>query len=196
MTEESPIKRPMSVLAAFIIVILGVGIWAARAPNSVTGKLPFIGNFPIELNAVYFVIFGPMVGMVCAAGIWMVTANRSPGQTTPMLLPDRRNERTLVAAAFGLIVVLSVVLSMQYFLILAPKDLCPTRPHFEFLWTNFHGLRQIWHCMSETDAINAHSPYYFEPQMAQAWGHVLWPLLTCYFLIRAWLAWTKGQPST
>jgi hypothetical protein len=189
---EGLFKRPASVLAAFTIVILGVGLWAARAPNSVTGKLPFVGDFPIEMNAVYFVIFGPIVGMICAAGTWMVIANRSPDRRAPMLLPDRRNERTLMAVAFSLIVVLSVILSMQYFLILAPKGLCPTRPHFDFLWTNFKGLEQIWHCMSETDAMNAHSPYYFEPQIAQAWGHVLWPILTCYFLSRAWLAWGRS----
>jgi hypothetical protein len=148
------------------------------------------------MNAVYFVIFGPIVAMICAAGIWMVIANRKPGQIAPMLLSDRRSERTLMTVVFSVIVILSVILSIQYFLILAPKDLCPTRPHFEFLLTNFKGHTQISHCMSETDAINAHSPYYFEPQIAQAWGHVLWPILTCYFLIRAWLAWTRRQPNT
>jgi hypothetical protein len=74
---EGLFKRPASVLAAFTIVILGVGLWAARAPNSVTGKLPFVGDFPIEMNAVYFVIFGPIVAMICAAGIWMVIANQA-----------------------------------------------------------------------------------------------------------------------
>ena len=46
--------------------------------------------------------------------------------------------------------------------------------------------------MSGTDAINAKAPYYIEPQIFQSWGHVLWPLLTMYFLARAWRAWNAA----
>jgi len=181
-------------LAAFILLILIVGLWAARAPTSVTGK--FSDNIPIELNAVYLVLFGPIAAMVCAAGIWIAVANQNPERKTPMLLANRRSEKTLVAVIFVAIVVLSVVLSLQYFLILAPAKLCPTRPHFDFLWTNVPGPEKIIHCMSETDDANAHSPYYFEPQIVQSWGQILWPLLTLGFLMGAWRAWTRGETAT
>jgi hypothetical protein len=189
---EKVIKRPTSVLSAFILLILGTGLWAARAPTSVTGKFPIIGEIiPIELNAVYFVIFAPIAAMACAAAVWMVIANRSQERSTPMLLADRRSENRLVAVIFGAIVVLSVVLSLQYFLILAPEKLCATRPHFDFLWTNIPGPERITHCMSATADVNMHSPYYFEPQILQSWSQVLWPILTFLFLLGAWRAWTK-----
>jgi hypothetical protein len=189
---EKLIKRPASVLSAFILLILGVGLWAARAPTSVTGKVPIIGDI-IELNAVYIVIFAPILAMVCAAGIWIAVANRGHDSKTSMLLTDRGKEKRLIATIFAAIMVLSIVLSLQYFLVLAPEQLCATRPHFDFLWTNIPGPARITHCMSATADVNVHTPYYFEPQILQSWGQVLWPLLTLFFLWGTWRSWTRNE---
>jgi hypothetical protein len=186
------IKRPVTLLSAFVLAGLVIALWVARAPTSYTGKLPIVGdNFPVELNAVYFIVFGPIVAMACSAVLWVLIANRSGGGPDPLLLRDRSGETALLTTVFVLIFVLSTALSLQYFLILAPERLCASRPHFDFLWTNIPGPERITHCMSGTKEINNNTPYYFEPQILQSWGQVLWPLLTLVFLVGAWRVWTR-----
>jgi hypothetical protein len=194
---ENISKRPVALLAAFVVAGLVIGLWAVRAPTSFTGGLPFVGDkFPIEINVIYFVILGPIVAMLCAAGLWVLAANDRKNARVPMLLSDMASESILLSIIFGLISVLSIVLSLLYFLVLAPATLCATRPHFEFLWTNIPGPERITHCMSDTKDVNNHSPYYFEPQILQSWGQVLWPVLTIFFLTCAWRSSTKASKST
>lgn len=182
------IKRPVTLLAVFILAGLVIALWVARAPTSYTGRLPIIGdNFPIELNAIYFIVFGPIVAVACSAFLWVLAADGSH-KPVPRLLRNSRGETALLAAIFVLIFGLSTTLSLQYFLILAPESLCASRPHFDFLWTNVPSPERITHCMSGTKEINNKAPYYLEPQILQAWGHVLWPLLTLVFLVGAWRA--------
>ncbi|MER9018277.1 hypothetical protein [Mesorhizobium sp. M0898] len=182
------IKRPVALLSAFILAGLAIALWIARAPTSYTGKLPVVGDkFPIELNAVYFIVFGPIVAMACSAFLWVLTADGSR-KPVPRLLRNSRGETALLMTIFFLIFALSTALSLQYFLILAPESLCASRPHFDFLWTNVPGPERITHCMSGTKEINNSAPYYLEPQILQSWAQVLWPLLTLFFLVGAWRA--------
>jgi hypothetical protein len=83
---ENISKRPVALLAAFVVAGLVIGLWAVRAPTSFTGGLPFVGDkFPIEINVIYFVILGPIVAMLCAAGLWVLAANDRKNARVPML---------------------------------------------------------------------------------------------------------------
>ena len=185
-------KWPVVLLSACVLCGLILALWVARAPTSYTGKFPIIGDdFPIQLNAVYFIIYGPMISMACSAVLWVLISNRSRREQALLLSWHRRGEAALLATVFVLIFVLSAALSLQYFLILAPERLCASRPHFDFLWTSIPGPERITHCMSGTEEINKHTPYYLEPRILQSWGRMLWPLLTLVFLLTAWHTWTK-----
>ncbi|KIQ02440.1 hypothetical protein RU07_11745 [Agrobacterium tumefaciens] len=146
--------------------------------------MPVIGDYvPLNLNAVYFIILGPIIGTVMAAYISYLCGRERP--EGPAVIPRNTG---IFGVAIAFLVGVSVALSVQYFLILAPKELCSTTPHYDFLWISHPGPVQIAHCFSGTDEINSQAPYYLEPQIVQSWGHVLWPLLTAVFLWRAWLS--------
>lgn len=187
-------KKPFLFLPACTFAGLLVSCWIARAPTSYTGKWPIIGDaLPIELNAVYFIVVGPIVGALLAGVIWMLIANGRGGDRSSFLLRDRRNEGIALAILLLLIFAAETFLSSQYFIILAPEKLCGSRPHFDFLWTNFSTPERVTHCMSGTEEINKKAPYYIEPPVVQAWGHILWPLLTLGCLVGAWLSWSRAE---
>lgn len=191
MAEKS--KKPMILLPACAFVGLLIACWIARAPTSYTGKWPVVEDkLPIELNAVYFIVIGPIIGAAFAGAIWVLIANGWGAGRSTRFLANRRNEGVALAALFCLIFAAETFLSAQYFLILAPDKLCGSRPHFEFLWTNFPTPERATHCMSGTADINGKAPYYIEPPVAQAWGHVLWPLLTLGCLTGAWRSWRRA----
>ncbi|OLP53036.1 hypothetical protein BJF92_18545 [Rhizobium rhizosphaerae] len=178
-------KDPIFRSAAIGVALLLIACVASRAPTQFDGKLPFVGQFvPFQLNAVYLIVFGPIAATLLAAYFWYQTTAR-PIQSAER--PSREIVR--LGGLFLGITILTFFLSAQYFIELAPEALCATRPHYDFLWTSTPGVNQIFHCMSGTQALNKGSPYYIEPQIVQSWGHVFWPVLTGYFLYRAWRRW-------
>lgn len=188
------LKDPVIRLALITLAGLLLALWIARAPTSYTGKLPLIDDYvPLKLNAVYFIIIGPIVTCLVAGALWFQASR--PRQVHPDKLLSRNADRNAFALLifFALIVLLSAALSLQYFLILAPTELCATRPHYDFLWTNLQGPTRITHCMSGTKEINDEAPYYFEPQIVQSWGHVIWPILTGCLLAGTWLSWRRAN---
>lgn len=176
------LKDPVVRLALITLAGLILALWIARAPTSYTGKLPLVGdNVPLKLNAVYFIIFGPFLASLVAGFLWF-QANRM--EQAPKLQTGNLDRDTIaLMIIFALIVLASAALSLQYFVTLAPAELCPSRPHYDFLWTNVPGPARITHCMSGTEEINREAPYYWEPQILQSWGHVLWPILTAGLLV-------------
>ncbi|OLP60152.1 hypothetical protein BJF93_14300 [Xaviernesmea oryzae] len=182
-------KDPVFRLAGMGVALLLISLFASRAPTTFNGKLPFIGQFiPLDLNVVYLIVLGPIAATLLAAYFWHLTTGRSPesGNRSPY---DLRS----LGFLFGLFGALTLLLSVQYFLILAPEPLCPTRSHFDFLWTNPPGPTRIFHCMGGTEELNKNSPYYLEPMIVQSWGHIFWPILTSYFLYRAWQRWRPSS---
>ena len=181
-SRSSIFSDPILRLTAIGSLLLGISFFASRAPTSFKGGLPFIGDFiPLELNAVYLVVLGPIAATVLAAYLWYLARARPSGDGT-----EKGRNVALTGGWFLLFAILTTGLSVQYFLELAPQGLCPTRPHYDFLWTNVPGANRIHHCMSDTDEINASSPFYLQPQIVQSWGHIVWPVLTAFFLFLAW----------
>lgn len=190
--SDTFLKDPIVRLALITLAGLILALWIARAPTSYTGKLPLIGDdVPLKLNAVYFIVFGPMLASLVAGALWFQASRHGHGH--PDTLRSRNANRDAIALliVFALIVIVSTALSLQYFLILAPAELCATRPHYDFLWTNLPGSTRITHCMSGTKEVNDEAPYYFKPQIVQSWGHVIWPVLTGYLLAGTWHSWRR-----
>ena len=177
---KDQVLRNSFILLAFMIFSLFV----ARAPTSYTCEIPVIGKFiPVKLGAVYVVVIGPIIGMLASGAVWY---EASLSQQRSSAAGRSKGRKVLLPIVYFLIGVLSVVLSLQYFLILAPAELCPTRPHFEFLWTNPQGLPRITHCMSGTEEMNNSAPYYLVPQVLQAWTYVISPIVTVFCLFMTW----------
>lgn len=188
------LKDPVVRLALMTLAGLVLALWIARAPTSFTGELPLIGDYvPLKLNAVHFVIFGPLLASLVAGALWFQAARPRQEHSAKLQFGNAGRDAIALVVVFALIVLVSAALSLQYFLILAPAEMCPTRPHYDFLWTNVPGPTLITHCMSGTEEINMETPYYFEPQILQSWRHVLWPVLTTYLLIGTWRSWRKSR---
>ncbi|SEI19937.1 hypothetical protein SAMN05216228_105211 [Rhizobium tibeticum] len=188
---EDPVVR----LALITLAGLVLALWIARAPTSFNGKLPLIGDYvPLKLNAVHFIIFGPLLTSLVAGALWFQAARPVQVHSDKLQSGDAGRDAIALLVVFALVVLVSAALSLQYFLTLAPAEMCPTRPHYDFLWTNVPGPTRITHCMSGTEEINMEAPYYFEPQILQSWGHVLWPVLTTCLLIGTWRHGVKLGP--
>ncbi|WP_457662539.1 hypothetical protein [Sinorhizobium medicae] len=186
------LKDPVVRLALITLAGLVLALWIARAPTSYTGELPLVGDYvPLKLNAVYFIILGPMLASLVAGTMWFQAARAGQVQSDKVPSGNVGRDGIALSIVFALIVLASAALSLQYFLILAPAELCATRPHYDFLWTNVSGPTRITHCMSGTQKINEEAPYYFEPQILQSWGHVLWPFLTTCLLIGTLRSWRR-----
>ncbi|MBB2708432.1 hypothetical protein N2597_22485 (plasmid) [Rhizobium sophoriradicis] len=190
------LKDPVVRLALITLAGLVLALWIARAPTSYTGNLPLIGDYvPLKLNAVYFIILGPMLASLIAGVLRFQAARRGRVQSGKLSSGNVGRDGIVLVIVFALIVLASAALSLQYFLTLAPAEMCPSRPHYDFLWTNVPGPTRITHCMSGTEEINMEAPYYLEPQILQSWGHVVWPVLTACLLIGTWRSWcrTRGE---
>lgn len=188
------LRDPIVRLALLTLAGLALALWIARAPTSYTGELPLIGDYvPLKLNAVYFIIFGPMIASLVAGVLWFQAARPAQVQSDRVGSGTAGRDAIALQILFALIVLVSAALSLQYFITLAPAELCQTRPNYNFLWSNLQGPTRITHCMSGTEEINKETPYYFEPQILQSWGHVLWPILTAYLLVRTWRSWLRAK---
>jgi hypothetical protein len=185
-TGLSFLKDPVLRYALVLAAALAGALFVARAPTSFTGEIPVVGKYlPFKLNTVYVVVLAPLVAPILSFTIWLEARQQAQGYRRGRPRRDAVDQRVL-AGAFAVIVVLTVAVSLQYFLILAPAELCPTRPHFEFLWTDLQGKNRITHCMSGTATINAEAPYYVEPQPLQAWAYVICSFTTLGLLASAW----------
>ncbi|WP_339159054.1 hypothetical protein [Methylobacterium bullatum] len=187
----SILRDPLLRNALILVAALAGALFVARAPTSYTGELPVIGDYvPLKLNAVYIVVFAPILATIACVALLIEASQQSGGQSWSRS-GRKRNNRTLLAIVFAVIVGLTTAVSLQYFLILAPAELCPTRPHFDLLWTNLPGHNRITHCMSGTEEINKATPYYVEPQLLQAWAYVACLIATPVLLGAAW--WRLGR---
>ncbi len=186
------IRDPTLYFSLLIALAALVMFWISRAPTIYSGKLPFIGdNVPLKLTAVYFIVLGPLAVMLATAALWFETTRLDFTASTPADRQKKRGNAVALVVLLALVLLFTSMLSVQYFLILAPSELCPSRPHFDFLWHNLDGHTRINHCMSGTEEINATAPYYMEPQVVQAWGHVITPVLTLVCLYQTWTTWRR-----
>ena len=187
------LRNDLARLSWMTLIGVGIGLFVARAPTSYTGDIPLVGDYvPLKLNAVYVIVFGPaLVALAC----WFIRRKaarqlRAGSRTWSSEWTGAR--ASALAVVFVLIAISSTAFSLQYFLVLAPAELCATAPNLDLLWRDLDGPTRIVHCMSETDEINKATPFYLEPQALQAWGHVLWPALSAIFLAKGWQSLRRG----
>ncbi|TPK55862.1 hypothetical protein FJ546_29035 [Mesorhizobium sp. B2-4-19] len=145
-------------------------------------------HIPQKLTAIYLIVLGPIAMVFVSIYLFMQASWLTRLPLASQTLGWTNGQRPIVAVLFVFLALLAAIFSIQYFTILAPRDLCASRPHFDFLWKSVDGFA-ITHCMSGTDEINAHGLYYFCPSIIQSWGHVAWPLITAFFLAKTWRVW-------
>ncbi|MGR9400220.1 hypothetical protein ACU8M5_10785 [Rhizobium leguminosarum] len=168
----------MRKVVGVVIALLAFALFVARAPTAYTGEIPFISDYvPLKLNAVYLVVFVPVLATLAALYIWAglrVLRRFHPG------------DRTFFAAAFFVYVVLLGLVALQYFIVLAPQGHCDRLPNYSFLWTSAFGDMRIVHCMSGTEEINKFTPFYLRQQILQSWFMLLCPVIVAGLFLHAW----------
>ncbi|WP_222019974.1 hypothetical protein [Rhizobium laguerreae] len=173
------IRHPLRKTVVGVVLALVLSMVIARAPTAYTGEIPLVGKFiPLKLNAIYIIIFGPLLAFGASIYVWAALKARRT---------FRETDETFFAIAFLLWFVLLAGLCLQYFIVLAPEGHCDRRPNFDFLWTNTFGDTRIVHCMSNTAEINKETPFYLRQQILQSWAIALIPLGSAWFLASAWL---------
>ncbi|WP_246652214.1 hypothetical protein [Rhizobium laguerreae] len=176
--ELVSIRHPARKLTMGIFIALMLALFVARAPTSYTGGIPLIGEYvPLKLNAVYIIIFGPLMALAVSTYLWAIIAGRRS---------FRRSDVSFFGVAFVLLIVALGALCLQYFIVLAPVGHCDRLPNYDFLWTNQYGDMRIVHCMSGTADINEETPFYLRWQIVQSWVMALIPIVVAGFLFVAW----------
>lgn len=166
-------------MTAGIVLALALALFIARAPTAYTGGLPVVGDYvPLKLNAVYIIVFGPLLAFIASIYIWAALRGR------------RRKDASdsgFFGAAFIPYVLLLGLLSLQYFIVIAPEGHCDRLPNYDFLWKNEFGDTRIVHCMSGTAEINKETPFYLRQQILQSWAMFLFPAGAAAFFINSWI---------
>ncbi len=174
--SPTPIPHDESIFAGRVNKILmssmliGLFSWfLARSPGT-TGAIP---------APIYAILFTPAV-LTILLGLALIENKTLTDQH-----PQRRRVQVILAS---LTAALCWIVSLQYFIILAPLqpvDLCATRPNYDLLFRDVP-LQRITHCMGKAEAFNASAPSYLKHQYLQAWSHIALPALATFFAFRIW----------
>jgi hypothetical protein len=156
-------------LAACVIV---------RAPTIFEeGQIPVI-DVKLKLNAGYILVFGPLLIVCAIAAITYLCRDDRP---------RRANEGAVAGILARAIPCLAAAyLSLQFFLLFAPKGQCNTFPRWDYLTGWQLSAFQPEYCMSLPAETQERMPWLFDPPFVQAWAQVLLPLIALGLAIRDW----------
>lgn len=149
-----------------------------RAPSIFEeGKIPLI-DLKLKLNAGWILMFGPLLIVCAIAAITYVnhTTNRSTASERPIAGIVTRAVPCL-AAAF---------LSLQFFLLFAPKGKCNTFSRLSLLTAWQHKAFQPQYCMSLSAETQAQMPYLLSPPALNAWAQVILPMIAIVLAVSDW----------
>lgn len=172
--ESAKPKRYYLYLSACALVACVV----ARAPSIFEeGKIPLI-DLKLKLNAGWILMFGPLliVGVIIAITYIHRTSN----------LPTT-GERPIAGIATRAIPCLAAAfLSLQFFLLFAPKGECNTFPRLSLLTAWQVKAFQPEYCMSLSAETQAQMPYLISPPALNAWIQVILPLIAICLAVADW----------
>ncbi len=144
-----------------------------RAPSIFEeGKIPVV-DLKLKLNAGWILIFGPLL-IVCAVAV-IAYIHRS---TDPSTISERP-VAGIVARAIPCLA--AAFLSLQFFLLFAPKGECNTFPRLNLLTAWQLKAFQPEYCMSLSAETQAQMPYFLNPPALNAWAQVILPLIAIFF---------------
>jgi len=149
-----------------------------RAPSIFDeGKVPLI-DLKLKLNAGWILTLGPLAIVLAISAI----AYLNRDVTRP-----RISERPFTSVAVRAIPCLGAAfLSLQFFLLFAPKGQCNTYPRWMFLTDWRSGAFQPEYCMSLSAETQERMPYLINPPALQAWAQVILPLIAICIVVADW----------
>lgn len=149
-----------------------------RAPTIFEeGQIPVI-DLKLKLNAGYILVFGPLIIVCAIAAITYLTQESRPGRT------NAGASRGLLVRAIPCLA--AAFLSLQFFLLLAPKAQCSTFPRWRYLTDWTLSAFKPEYCMTLSAETQERMPWLFDPPVAQAWAQVVLPMIALGLVIRDW----------
>ena len=148
-----------------------------RAPSIFEeGKIPLV-DLKLKLNAGWILVFGPLLIVCAIAAISYLhrTADLSAGGRLIAGIVTRAIP--CLAAAF---------ISLQFFLLFAPKGECNTFPRLSLLTDWQLKAFQPEYCMSLSAETQAQMPYLLSPPALNAWAQVILPLIAVWLAVADW----------
>jgi hypothetical protein len=158
-----------------------------RAPSIFEeGKIPLI-DLKLKLNAGWILVFGPLLIVCAIAAISYLhrTADLSATGEPPIAGIVARAIPCL-AAAF---------ISLQFFLLFAPKGQCNTFSRLSLLTDWQLKAFQPEYCMTLSAETQAQMPYLLNPPALNAWAQVILPLITVWLAVADWRSVHRLRPA-
>lgn len=171
-TKKDPKRRDFLILTLCCIA----ACVAVRAPSVFDEiKVPLI-DLKLKVNAGYILVFGPLLIALVILAIHFLRED----------MPRTRGKKDLKNGLFRAIPPLGAAfLSLQFFLLLAPKGECNTFQRSRLLIEWLHAF-QPEYCMYLPAETQEHMPWLFEPPMLQAWMQIILPLIALAVAVKDW----------
>lgn len=158
-----------------------------RAPSIFDeGKIPLI-DLKLKLNAGWILMFGPLLIVCAIVAITYFHRTKDPSTISERPVGD------IVARAIPCLA--AAFLSLQFFLLLAPRRECNTFPRLSLLSAWHLKAFQPEYCMSLSVETQAQMPYLLSPPALNAWAQVILPMIAVLLVVADW-RFVHRQPST
>lgn len=149
-----------------------------RAPSVLDEITVPLIDLKLKLNAGYLLVFGPLLIVLAILAIHFLREDslRTRGKK------NFKNGLFRAIPPFG-----AAFLSLQFFLLLAPKGECNTFQRSRLLLDWLHAFKPEY-CMYLSAETQEHMPWLFEPPILQAWMQILLPMIALAVVIKDWRA--------
>lgn len=177
MDRDEPDRKDLKRRDFLILSLCCIAACAiARAPSVLEKiKVPLI-DLELKLNAGYFLVLGPLLIVVAILAVHLLREDTA----------RTRGKKDVKNALFRAIPPLGAAfLSLQFFLLLAPKGECNTFHRSRLLLEWLQAFKPEY-CMSLPAETQERMPWLLEPPILQAWAQVLLPLIALALVIRDW----------
>lgn len=175
---QGAVLRWMAVIAIASLAACAV----VRAPTLIKEfTIPLIG-LTLDFNAGYLLSWGSIT-IAIAIGLLLLSY--------PRPAPIRRDAIPMAALLFGIVVLASAYLGLQFFLLLAPPGECNNFERLRYLTDASLQEFKPEYCMSLPAELQARMPWLIRPPMLQAWGQIVSVAGCAAF---SWLLWKRVRP--
>ncbi len=147
-----------------------------RAPSVVDEITVPLIDLKLKLNAGYILVLGPLLIVLAILAIPFLREDT----------PQTRGKKNLANGLFRAIPPAGAAfLSLQFFLLLAPRGECNTFHRSRFLLEWLQAFKPEY-CMYLPAETQEHMPWLFDPPIVQAWTQILLPVVALALVIRDW----------
>lgn len=170
--RTDPKRRDFFVLSLCCIAACAI----VRAPSVLDEITVPLIDLKLKLNAGYVLVFGPLLIVLAILAIHFLREDTSRTRGKKDLKNGLFRAMPPLGAAF---------LSLQFFLLLAPKGECNTFQRSRFLFERLHAF-QPEYCMYLPAETQEHMPWLFDPPILQAWMQIILPIIALAVVVKDW----------